>query len=76
MSRTPDEARRDELLERAVDYVCRKGLSELSLRPLAKAVEALKMLTPSLRLTAPTTLKFPGPKTAVPELVVRVEAKL
>lgn len=38
MSRTPDEARRDELLERAVDYVCRKGLSELSLRPLAKAV--------------------------------------
>ncbi|MGC1381150.1 MAG: TetR/AcrR family transcriptional regulator [Candidatus Baltobacteraceae bacterium] len=38
MSRTPDEARRVELLEAAVDYVCRHGLAELSLRPLAKAV--------------------------------------
>ena len=38
MSRTPDEARRAELLDRAVDYVCRHGLAELSLRPLAKAV--------------------------------------
>lgn len=38
MSRTPDEARRIELLDGAVDYVCRHGLAELSLRPLAKAV--------------------------------------
>ena len=38
MSRTPDEARRAELLDRAVDYVCRQGLADLSLRPLAKAV--------------------------------------
>ncbi len=38
MSRTPDDARRAELLDRAVDYVCRHGLAELSLRPLAKAV--------------------------------------
>jgi AcrR family transcriptional regulator len=38
VSRTADEARRDELLERAVEYVCRHGLAELSLRPLAKAV--------------------------------------
>ncbi len=38
MSRTADEARRAELLDRAVDYVCRHGLAELSLRPLAKAV--------------------------------------
>jgi AcrR family transcriptional regulator len=38
VSRTPDEARRAELLERAVDYVCRHGLAELSLRPLAKAI--------------------------------------
>ena len=38
MSRTADEARRAELLDRAVDYVCCNGLAELSLRPLAKAV--------------------------------------
>lgn len=38
MSRTADEARRAELLDRAVDYVCRHGLAELSLRPLAKAI--------------------------------------
>ncbi len=38
MSRTPDEARRTELLSGAVDYVCSHGLAELSLRPLAKAV--------------------------------------
>ncbi len=36
--RTADEARRAELLERSVDYVCRHGLAELSLRPLAKAI--------------------------------------
>jgi AcrR family transcriptional regulator len=38
VSRTPDKARRAVLLDRAVDYVCRKGLAALSLRPLAKAV--------------------------------------
>src|SRR5579862_1627967 len=38
MSRTPDEARRAEVLDRAVDYVLAHGLAELSLRPLAKAV--------------------------------------
>lgn len=38
MSRTPDEGRRAELLERAVDYVLQHGLADLSLRPLAKAV--------------------------------------
>jgi AcrR family transcriptional regulator len=38
VSRRPDEIRRAELLDAAVDYVCRHGLAELSLRPLAKAV--------------------------------------
>jgi AcrR family transcriptional regulator len=38
VSRTADETRRAELLDRAVDYVCRHGLAELSLRPLAKAI--------------------------------------
>ena len=38
MSRVADPARRAELLDRAVDYVCRYGLAELSLRPLAKAI--------------------------------------
>ncbi len=36
--RTPDAARRAQLLERAVEYVCRQGLAGLSLRPLAKAI--------------------------------------
>jgi AcrR family transcriptional regulator len=40
VSRTADEARRAELLDRAVDYVTRHGLAELSLRPLAKAVRS------------------------------------
>lgn len=40
MSRTADEARRAELLDRAVDYVTQHGLAELSLRPLAKAVRS------------------------------------
>jgi AcrR family transcriptional regulator len=40
VSRTPDAARRDDLLERAVAYVCRHGLADLSLRPLAKALHA------------------------------------
>ncbi|HKU67964.1 MAG TPA: TetR/AcrR family transcriptional regulator [Candidatus Baltobacteraceae bacterium] len=38
MARTRDDALREDLLERAVDYVCRHGLSDLSLRPLAKAL--------------------------------------
>jgi AcrR family transcriptional regulator len=38
VSRTADESRRAELLDRAVNYVCRRGLAELSLRPLAKAI--------------------------------------
>ena len=36
--RTPDEAHRIDLLDKAVDYVCLHGLSRLSLRPLAKAL--------------------------------------
>ncbi|HEY1975132.1 MAG TPA: TetR/AcrR family transcriptional regulator [Candidatus Baltobacteraceae bacterium] len=36
--RPPDEAHRLELLDHAVDYVCRHGISQLSLRPLAKAL--------------------------------------
>lgn len=38
MTRTADLARREDLLERIVDYACEHGLAELSLRPLAKAV--------------------------------------
>lgn len=38
MSRTPDERRRAQLLERMVDYVYEHGVSQLSLRPLAQAV--------------------------------------
>lgn len=38
MARPSDDALRADLLERAVDYVCREGLSSLSLRPLAKAI--------------------------------------
>ena len=40
MSRTADEARRAELLDAVVDYVCEHGVAGLSLRPLAKAVES------------------------------------
>lgn len=36
--RTADEAHRAELLEKALDYVCERGLAGLSLRPLAKAL--------------------------------------
>ncbi len=39
MARTVDDQRRVELLERIVDYVMENGLSDLSLRPLAEAVE-------------------------------------
>ena len=38
MSRTPDEKRRAEVLERIVDYVYKHGVSQLSLRPLGEAV--------------------------------------
>jgi AcrR family transcriptional regulator len=38
MSRTPDAEHRIRLLDRAVDYVCARGLNDLSLRPLAKAL--------------------------------------
>jgi AcrR family transcriptional regulator len=38
MSRTPDEKRRADLLERIVDYVHAHGVSQLSLRPLGEAV--------------------------------------
>jgi len=40
MSRTPDEARRAELLDAVVDYVCKHGVAGLSLRPLAQAVDS------------------------------------
>lgn len=40
MARTADDERRGELLERIVDYVMENGLSDLSLRPLADAVES------------------------------------
>jgi len=38
VSRTVDEARPGELLDAVVAYIARKGVAELSLRPLAKAV--------------------------------------
>jgi AcrR family transcriptional regulator len=38
VSRTPDAAHRVELLDRAVDFVSQHGLSDLSLRPLARAL--------------------------------------
>ena len=38
MSRTVDETLRDDLLERIVEYVWDNGISDLQLRPLAKAV--------------------------------------
>ena len=40
MARTVDDERRAELLERIVDYVMENGLSDLSLRPLADAVDS------------------------------------
>lgn len=40
MSRTPDEARRADLLDAVVDYVCKHGVARLSLRPLAQAVDS------------------------------------
>jgi AcrR family transcriptional regulator len=38
MTRTADAARREALLDKILDYACDHGISELSLRPLAKAV--------------------------------------
>jgi AcrR family transcriptional regulator len=38
VTRTADETRRVELLDRIVDYATSTGIAELSLRPLAKAV--------------------------------------
>jgi AcrR family transcriptional regulator len=46
MTRTPDEATRRALVDKAVDYVCAHGLSDLSLRPLAQAIDT----SPSLLL--------------------------
>ena len=40
MSRTADEVRREDLLDRALEYVLETGLAGLSLRPLAKATGA------------------------------------
>lgn len=40
MSRSPDEKRRAGLLDAIVDYVCKHGVADLSLRPLAKAVDS------------------------------------
>jgi AcrR family transcriptional regulator len=44
MARTPDDALRADLLERALDYVCSHGLSGLSLRPLAEALDSSSSL--------------------------------
>jgi AcrR family transcriptional regulator len=38
MSRTPNPARRAELLDAAVDYAIEHGIADLSLRPLAEAL--------------------------------------
>jgi AcrR family transcriptional regulator len=38
MARPPDPKRRQELLDRSVDYVVANGISDLSLRPLAAAL--------------------------------------
>lgn len=40
MTRTVDETRPEELLDAIVAYIARKGVAELSLRPLAKAVHS------------------------------------
>ncbi len=40
MPRTADDVRRDELLDRSLEYVLERGLAGLSLRPLAKAAGA------------------------------------
>ncbi len=40
MTRTVNEARPEELLDAIVGYIAKKGVAELSLRPLAKAVKS------------------------------------
>lgn len=40
MSRTPDDRRRSKLLDSAVEYILKHGLSDLSLRPLAEALDS------------------------------------
>ena len=40
MTRPADERHRSELLDRIVDYVQQRGITDLSLRPLAKAVRS------------------------------------
>jgi len=40
MARTADETRPDALLDAVVAYIVKKGVAELSLRPLAKAVKS------------------------------------
>jgi AcrR family transcriptional regulator len=40
MSRTVDETRPEELLDAIVAYIAKKGIADLSLRPLAKAVHS------------------------------------
>jgi len=40
MARTADETRPDELLDAIVAYIVKKGVAELSLRPLAKVVKS------------------------------------
>lgn len=40
MTRTVDEIRPEELLDAIVAYIAKKGVAELSLRPLAKAVHS------------------------------------
>jgi len=40
MTRTVDERRRSDLLDRVVEYVLAHGVADLSLRPLARAVKA------------------------------------
>lgn len=39
MTRRPNPERKDELLEAVIDYLLEHGLSDLSLRPLAEALE-------------------------------------
>jgi AcrR family transcriptional regulator len=46
VGRTSDDSIRAALLERGVDYVCKHGLADLSLRPLAAALDS----SPSLLL--------------------------
>ena len=67
MARPPDPKRRQELLDGAVDYVVANGISDLSLRPLAVALET----------QAPVLLHHFGTKEhLVEELLGRVRDRL